>query len=167
MFVKSLLATILLFSFTAQAAGYMRLGGSYSSEESGSQGSTSNQSRTLLDVGAGYIWPAGWTLGALYATEKEKNETSSTDRTGIGPTVGFIGQSPYILATYFLQLDREEMEGKGFQIDLGYRFSVGKISFAPQLTYFDVAYDENNGASMDPKYIEKKIDPYFVLWFEF
>lgn len=159
-----------LYASTSFAEGYFRLGGVYLMDESGDEGDTSDSTRTLLDIGGGYISPKGWTIGALYGTEKLEVSGSSVDRTAMGPTVGWISRresGPYILGTYFLSVERDTLKGKGYQVDIGYKFALRRISFAPQLSYRSLTYDEISGQSLTPKYLEKKIDPYFVLLFEF
>jgi len=162
--------SLISFSLPAFAGGYARLGALYLSSESGPEGSTTEGSRTLIDLGAGYVWSQGLTLGVLYGIEKEKSGSSSSDRTALGPTVGWIsnpGNGVYILATYFVSVEKENYKGTGYQADLGYKFAMGKIALAPQISYRHIAYDELNGNKLATKIIDGNIDPYFVLWIEF
>ncbi len=161
----------LFFAQSAFADGYLRFGGSYSTTKEGPESSTSDQSTTLLDIGGGLVSQSGWTVGALYATKKVKSGSFTLDRTGIGPTLGWISRKDfgfYILGTYFLELERsDDLEGSGYQIDLGYKMSLGRIAFAPQLSYRDLKYDKRNGQSLGLNYVDKGIDPYFVFLFQF
>lgn len=161
----------LIFSNQIFATGFLKLSGSYQSSESGSEGATNESSVTRLDLNAGVITQKGWVLGAMYGTDKYKSDGSTLDRTGIGPTLGWVSRKemgPYILATYFLSLERsDDYEGKGFQVDLGYRFALRKVSISPQISYKDFTYDKVGGATLSPNFIDKRIDPYIALWIEF
>ncbi|NJL25607.1 MAG: hypothetical protein HC902_10820 [Calothrix sp. SM1_5_4] len=97
----------------AFAAGYFRLSGIYSSEETG-QGTTTKSSRTLLDLGAGYTWSSGFTLGGLYGTEKRESGDSSTDRTSLGPTIGYLqkGGGFFALGTYHSNPNTKSMTAR-------------------------------------------------------
>lgn len=156
-----------LFSTSVFADGYVRLDALYLSQESGTA-TTSKTSRTLLDIGGGYAWPSGFTLGALYGTEKIKNDSSSSDRTSVGPTIGWYqkDQGPFILGTYFFTSELDDYKGSGYEVDLGYKFKVSAFSIGLQLSYKHFSYDKNGSASVNPAYVQNYIDPYFAFWFE-
>lgn len=170
--INLFILSLLLVPTLSFADGYLRLGGMYlSSTEGYDGGGDTKTTRTLMDLGAGYIWPAGWTVGGLYSTETIKSGGLSMERKSMGPTVGWISQKQsgfYVLATYILKAEKDpEFEGTGYQGDFGYKFNIGRLSFAPQLTYRHLNFDKYAGNTLNPKYTETKIDPYFVLWFEF
>jgi len=172
--LKNLLLIGVLISMpysSAFAKAYARLGGTYSTQEAGSEGSESESKRMVMDIGGGHIWSNGATLGLLYATEKNEAGGASIDRKAYGPTVGWVTKSsdgPYVLFTYFLKVERSDnYEGSGMQLDLGYKFGGRTVGFAPQLTYRDLKYDKVSGASISPKTIDKKIEPLFVAWMDF
>ncbi len=154
-------------STSASAEGYFRLGALYWSEEVGDPAVKS--SRTLLDLGGGYIWPSGLTLGGLYGTEKRKAGDSSWDRLSYGPTLGWMqkGEGFYILGTYFFKSEYEDYEGTGIEADLGYRFKISSVGVGLQFAYKQFEYTKLNGASVSPAYKQTYIDPYFTFWFEF
>lgn len=157
----------LLFSESAMAGGYFRLGGMYIAEQNGLEGSTSEVTRTLWDIGGGYVGAQGWTVGLLYGTEKI-NSGSGFDRSSFGPTVGWAtkkNDGVYVMGTYFLSPTMSGgFKGKGYQLDFGYKFMIRNISFAPQISKKHFAYDEQNGNKINPNYIDDRIDPYFVVW---
>lgn len=169
---KFIYAAILsaLLPLPAFADGYLRLQGMYLSSETGTEPKTKT-TRTLIDLGAGWVSSNGWTLGALYATEKMKFDSHTSNRTSMGPTIGWVTRreaGPYILGTYFVTSEFDDgFEGTGYQFDLGYKFSIRRISLALQLSYRAFEYDEYDGNSVSPAYTDKRIDPYFALWFDF
>lgn len=158
----------LALSSASASASYFRLNALYQSEET-EQSTSSKSSRTLLDLGGGYTWPSGFTLGALYATEKRDNGTSTTDRTSYGPTLGYMqeGEGFFILGTYFFKSEYEEYDGDGYGIDVGYRFKVSSVGLGLQMSYRHFKYDELSGASVNPPLKHTYLDPYFTLWIEF
>lgn len=169
--LRALLAIVSITSLSAVADGYLKLGAMYMMGAEGSD-EMNETSRTLLDLGAGYVWPKGWTLGALYGIEKRKYGEGTTDleRTSYGPTVGWItrdSDGPYILGSYFLKSERNDYEGTGYQVDLGYKFDLSKVALAMQVSYKGFEYTKSNGNSINPPYKEKYLDPYFVLMIEF
>lgn len=171
MSVKNLfLAFLVILPLKTFASGYTRLAIMYMSESSG-QGSTSEASRTLIDFGAGKLWGNGFTLGGMYGSEKNEYSTYSRNRTGIGPTIGWLKsktQGFYILGTYFINPTMTGgFKGKGHQIDIGYRFMLDKVSIAPQLSQKSFSYDEVDGMPISPSYEENRVDPYFAVWIDF
>lgn len=171
MSVKNLLlAFLVLLPLKTFASGYTRLSLMYMSENRGF-GSTANTSRTLIDFGAGKIWGNGFTLGGMYGSEKNEYATESLNRTGLGPTIGWMkskSQGFYILATYFINPTMTGgYKGSGHQIDMGYRFMLDKVSIAPQLSQKSFEFDEINGTPMNPAYQENRVDPYFAVWIDF
>lgn len=156
---------------TTQAAGYVRIGTMYMSDSSGTEGATTNTSRTMIDLGAGKIYGNGFTLGGMYGSEKYDNGTSTANRTGIGPTVGYAKNKAagfFILGTYFINPTLTGgYKGNGYQIDIGYRFALDSISIAPQFSKKSFTYDEQSGQTLSPAYVEDRIDPYFVVWIPF
>lgn len=169
-FKNLLLALFLILPLKTFASGYTRLALMYMSENSG-QGSTAQTSRTLIDFGAGKIWGNGFTLGGMYGSEKNELATQSLNRTGLGPTIGWMkskSQGFYILATYFVNPTMTGgYKGNGHQIDIGYRFMLDKVSIAPQLSQKHFSYDEVNGTPISPPYEENRVDPYFSVWIDF
>jgi hypothetical protein len=53
--------------------------------------------------------------------------------------------------------------GWGYQIDLGYKFAIRRISFAPQISYKDYEDKISDSSTVTQTYI----DPYFVIWIDF
>lgn len=155
-------------SSPAFAAGHFRLSGIYWSEET-EQSTTTKSSRTLLDLGAGYAWPSGLTVGGLYGTEKRKSGDTSTDRTSYGPTIGYMqsGEGFFVLGTYFFKSEYEDFDGDGYQVDLGYRFKISSVGIGLQMSYKHFKYDEANGSSFSPPLKQTYLDPYFAFWLEF
>lgn len=162
------LLSVVVSGSPAFAAGYFRLNALYLSEET-QQSSSSKTTRTLLDLGAGYTWPSGLTLGGLYGTEKRKSDSSSTDRTSYGPTIGYMqsGEGFFLLGTYFLMSDYEQLDGTGYEVDAGYRFKVSSVGVGLQIAYKHFEYNKSNGASFSPTIKQNYIDPYFAIWLEF
>lgn len=168
---KYLLAVLVLTLFTttqAKAASYMKLGTVYMSEDNGGD----TRSRLLLDLGGGWIGSSGLTLGFLYSTEKSTvSNGSSADRTSFGPNIGYASKKEegwYFIGTYFLSSTTNTgFKGTGNQIDIGYKFAINKVSFAPQLSRKQYTYTSLDGNDLDPAYTEGRIDPYFVVWIDF
>ncbi|MBX2989112.1 MAG: hypothetical protein KF802_14575 [Bdellovibrionaceae bacterium] len=149
----------------ALAKGYARLGTMYNSTESGVEGSTGKSSKMNLELGAGWVGSSGWSLGALYAQETQSSAGQDTlSQSGTGLTGGWIAGDDgfYGLLTYFLSLSRGSEKGTGLQVDLGYKFKAGKMSFAPQLSYRDFKFGNSS-----PKSISKTVSPLFVFWVDF
>ncbi len=165
-----LLAILALSSTTTFAAGYIRAGGMYMSESAGTT-EMNESTRTLIDIGGGWVSGKGWTIGALYGTDKRKTSAGSTDRTSMGPTVGWITRKEsglYILGTYFLTSTLSpNYKGTGYEADLGYKFQIQRLALALQMSYKHFDYTRNGSASLDPSYKNNYIDPYIVLLFEF
>jgi hypothetical protein len=166
-----LLALLVLLPLQTFAAGYTRLGFMYQSEKVGSSGSTNDVTRTLLDFGAGKVWPNGFNLGFLYGSESNNYASGAQQRTGIGPTVGWMknkSQGFYIMGTYFVSLTLTGgYKGKGSQIDLGYKFALDKVSIGPQFSQKTFEYNELNGTDLTNPYQDSRIDPYFTVWIDF
>lgn len=157
-----------LLTTPAWAASYMKLGTVYMSEANG--GNT--ESRLLLDLGGGWIANSGLTLGFLYSTEKYSiSNGNSSDRTSFGPNIGYASKKDegwYFIGTYFLSSTTTTgFKGTGNQIDIGYKFAINKVSFAPQLSRKQFTYTTQNGNDLNPTYTEGRIDPYFVVWIDF
>lgn len=153
------------------AGGYFRIDGMYLSDSSGIEGSTTNTSRTLIDFGAGHLFSNGFTLGGMYGSEKYNSSTSTIDRTGIGPTFGWMKNKSagfYFLGTYFLNPTMTGgFKGTGHQLDVGFRFVLDKVSIAPQFSKKYFKYTEQDGQTISPAYVDDRIDPYFVIWIDF
>ncbi len=150
------------------AASYMKLGTVYMSEDNG--GNTN--SRLLLDLGGGWIAQSGLTLGFLYASEKNNSSNgASADRTSYGPNIGYASKKEtgwYAIGTYLLSTTTTTgFKGTGYQIDVGYKFQINKVSFAPQLSKKQYDYTTQDGNDLNPTYSEGRIDPYFVVWIDF
>lgn len=168
---KILLLIILAFPVSSMAAGYTRLAVMYLSEKSGSEGSATETSRTLIDFGAGQLFNNGFTIGGLYGSEKNETSTQSINRTGIGPTIGYMRSKSkgfYILGTYFINPSATGgLKGTGSQIDIGYRFQLDKVSISPQFSKKSFKYTKMNDVTLNPASIDDRIDPYFVVWIDF
>lgn len=166
-----ILSVISFFSFHAFAGGYFRIDGMYLSDSSGSEGSTTNSSRTLIDIGAGHLFGNGFTLGGMYGSEKRNYSTYTLDRVGVGPTIGYMKsktQGFYFLGTYFINPTMTGgYSGTGYQLDIGFRFALDKISIAPQFSRKHFKFTEQNDVALSPAYIDDRIDPYFVIWIAF
>lgn len=162
----------LAWSYRAEASGFVHLGAMYMTESVGSGSSTSDAERTLLDVGGGYISPKGWVAGFMYGTEKYERTGSDSNRTSIGPTLGWVSRKdngPYVLGSYFLTLKMSpgDYKGNGTQFDIGYKFQIDRVAFAAQISKKNFTYTEGNGANLNPNFVDNKLDPYFVVWIEF
>lgn len=169
--MKYIAALILVFGSLvgareARAQGYIRGGAMYLSEGSGS-GTINKTSRTLIDVGAGYAHADGWTLGFLYGTESVtySGGAASTNRASFGPSVGYMKADTgfYGMASYFLTSTYSSYKGTGYEIDVGYKVPMGKVSLGVQMSYKRFKYTESGGSSIDPPYEQEYIDPYFVI----
>ena len=170
-FKKLLPLIFLLLPTTSMAAGYSRLALMYLSEKEGSEGSAVETSRTLIDFGAGHLFGNGFTLGGMYGSEKNETATQSLNRTGIGPTIGYMkskSQGFYFLGTYFINPSATGgLKGTGTQLDIGYRFQLDKISIAPQFSKKSFKYTKMNDTELNPATVDDRIDPYFVVWIDF
>jgi hypothetical protein len=160
--------TLTLLTKPAWAASYMKLGASYMSQDNGGD----THSRLLLDLGGGWIANNGFTAGFLYANEKNTvSNGASADRTSFGPNIGYATKKDtgwYVIGTYFMSsTTTSELKGTGYQIDVGYKFIINKVSFAPQLSKKQFTYTSQYGNDLNPTYEEGRIDPYFVVWIDF
>lgn len=166
--IKLLVLSLVLFAQNALADGYLRAQPMYLSQGSGSGEITTRTSRTLVDVGGGFVHSAGWTLGVLYATEAQQSTGSATsNRASFGPTLGWMkggGEGPYVLATYFMSSTLDSYKGTGYEVDLGYAFPLGKFSLGVQMSYKRFKYTESGGSSLALAYEQEYVDPYFVVF---
>ena len=159
---------ILFGAHEAKAEGYIRAGAMYLSGKSGN-GTLSGTSRTLVDFGGGYVLPAGWTIGALYGTESQTYTPTGTpeNRTSFGPTVGWMKpgeEGAFLLASYFLTTTLNTYKGTGYQVDVGYKFPINRVSAAMQISYKRFKYNEISSSPVDPPYEQEYFDPYFMLF---
>lgn len=162
---------VMLLSPSAFANGYIKLDGLYKSTETKDASGSEKGSETLINVGAGFITQGRWVIGGLYAMEKVKGGNSTVERTSYGPTLGWISGAAsgfYLLGTYFISSEfGDGYKGTGYEVDLGYKMGMGRVSIAPQLSYKSFEYDELNGVDLATPLEHTNIDPYFVLIFEF
>lgn len=169
-FKNLLLAFLILLPLKIFAAGYTSLGFMYISEDRGPENGTSSITRTLIDFGAGKIWGNGFILGFKYGSEQNEYPTGSLNRTGLGPSAGWMkskSQGFYIMGTYFINPSLSGgYKGKGTQIDIGYRFALDKVSIGPQLSQKSFTFDEIDGNTV-PAWKDNRIDPYFTVWIDF
>lgn len=159
---------ISIFSLQARSETYMKLGTVYMSEDNGGD----THSRLLLDLGGGWIAKSGLTLGFLYSTEKNTvSNGASADRTSYGPSIGYATKKEegwYVVGSYFpSSTTTTQLKGTGSQIDIGYKFQINKVSFAPQLSKKQYTYTTLNGNDLGSSYSEGRVDPYFVMWIDF
>lgn len=170
-FKNILLALLVLLPLKTFAAGYTHLGVMYISEDRGVPGSSQQVSRTLIDFGAGKIWGNGFTFGFKYGSEQNEYPEGSLNRTGLGPSAGWMkskSQGLYFMGTYFINPSMSGgYKGKGTQFDIGYRFALDKVSIGPQLSQKSFTYDEVNGVTISPAYKDNRVDPYFTVWIDF
>ena len=170
-FKKLLPLVLLLLPITSLAGGYTRIAVMYLTEKQGVEGSSTESSRTLIDFGAGHLFSNGFTLGGMYGSEKNEMATQSLNRTGVGPTIGYMkskSQGFFFLGTYFINPTMTGgYKGTGTQLDVGYRFQLDKVSIAPQFSKKTFKYNKLNDMTLDPAYVDDRIDPYFVLWIDF
>lgn len=155
--------SVLLAPRAAQADAYFRLGAMYLSTSVEQGGSSSDSSRLLIDVGAGYVNPKGWTVGGLYSTE-----SSDAEPQAYGVTAGWITRKEmgfYTLGTYFVSSKSNGYEsGWGYQADLGYRITLRKLTIAPQISYKSHTYDIMGS---EETVTISHVDPMLVVFFDF
>lgn len=165
---KIILSFLAVFfvSTSALADGYFKGGFLYQNDKSGSEGTSSSLSRQLMEFGGGYL-DAGWMYGFLYAMDNTSAGSGATaSRTAMGPSIGWMSTKdtgPYAMATYFYSATMDTLTGSGYQLDVGYKFAVRRISFGAQLSKKYITFDKSSGTAITPKYIEDKIDPYFIM----
>jgi hypothetical protein len=169
MTIKTLFLTASFFlSTSVLAKSYMKIGTVYMAETSAGATTT----RHWLDVGGGYLTKDGLSFGLLYSSEKTSYADGyNVDRTSYGPSVGWANPKDsgfFALATYLMSSKlTNNYKGKGYQLDIGYRFALDKVSFAPQISKKEFNYDYQNDQSLNSTYNEGRIDPYFVVWVDF
>lgn len=127
-------------------------------EENSVTGGTPNNYRrglTLMDFKLGHTFRGGFYFGLMYSNEF--HGVSDLDlvnsRESFGVSLGFIKSGWSLLGTYFFQ-SRQQIEpdtepyveyddGMGFQIEVGYHFSLNKyIHVGPTLVYKNFQYGE-------------------------
>jgi len=161
-----------LTSTSAFADGYFKAGLLYSSDKSGTEGSAGDTTRNVMEFAVGYLNPKGVAYGVLHSTDKTTFGGGSIERTAMGPSIGWVSpkdNGPFVMATYFYsaKYNTGNMTGTGFGLDFGYKFSVRKVSFGAQLSKKQITYDKADGNPMEPKYIEDKLDPSFIMLITF
>lgn len=150
-FILSFLIFLLSFMKTAvaQQSGFaLRPAVMYYSTVT-EDGGKSGQTNQLIDITLGYINDSGIFFGGTYHTPTitlhSTNSDTKINRTSYGISVGYIGDGPYILGTYYLSA-KEDVSGTvytggtHYQVDFGYRFRMGSIDIAPQLTWFNFEF---------------------------
>jgi hypothetical protein len=157
-------------------------------ENQGGGNSKENNSRQLIDVGFGFIFEKGLTVGGIYATEKRTTETTTvsgasstvtTDRTSLGAGVGWSSpkeMGPFVMAYYFPQstyvntTTSYNYSGSGYQLDLGVRFKMKHVYFGLQLSYKFFEYKEYTVAttkqSLSDPLKHTNVDPYISVFFQ-
>lgn len=159
-----------LISSIALADVYGRLGLFYTSEESGTK-ELSKQSRMLIDAGGGYVSAKGWALGGLYGMETLSNQSASSSRVSMGPSVGWIStkdSGPYAFLTYFFSTKISTYSGSGYQGDLGYKLGLkGAFALTIQFSYKHFSYDQRSSVALTNPYVQNLIDPYVGVMMQF
>ena len=158
------------------------------SENASGANSKSTTSRQLIDVGFGFIFDNGLTVGGLYATEKRNEETTSTsgstststgDRTSLGAGIGWASDKdigPFVMAIYFPQStyvtspNNINHTGGGYQADLGVRFKMKHVFFGLQLSYKAFEYKEYSSGptkiALSHPLKHTNLDPYLSIFFQ-
>jgi hypothetical protein len=168
--IKAFLFVSFLLPGFAHADGMLKLAAMYMAAKTDSGGTTSDSSRTLLDLNGAYLWPKGWAAGLLYGMDNQKAGSSTLKRVSYGPSFGWVSRKEngaFVMLSYLFKSEYEDYEGTGYQADLGYKFTVRKIAIVLQFSYKAFNYDKINGQKLSPPLKETKLDPYFGLLFEF
>ncbi len=186
--MRYLFLTVLLATpFSVNAAGFFRPAFSYTIDENESNGITEKEARRMIDLAGGYITDKGITILAQYSLEKKKTTTensgtsSSTDsdRTSIGVGGGWTTRQdigPYIHGIYYMQSEEIEdgvtYKGGGYEVDLGFKAAIRKLSIAFQLSYRAFEYDEftssgGTSAALPQPRKQANLDPTFAIFLEF
>ena len=162
-----------VLSQPAFSGGYLKIDTMFISNSSGMEGGTidDRSSRTMMNFSAGQTFSNNVSLGVIYSSDKWETRTYAFDKVGLGLSLGYIkgkGKGPFIFTHYYpAPTMTGGYKGAGYQIDLGYRFQLDKVSIAPQLSKKVFTFNELNGEKIDPAYIDDRIDPYFVMWIDF
>ncbi|OYZ13482.1 MAG: hypothetical protein B7Y39_17550 [Bdellovibrio sp. 28-41-41] len=133
---------------------------------------TSESSSTVYDISLGNVMGSGLYLGALYSSQNDKSDSSTTTTaTAMGASVGFIGDSGFnIIASYILSATNADYKkGTGYQIDLGWRhFLSSSFYMGTKISMRSVKYTENETLSSGFESLTYSTTiPYVVLGFGF
>lgn len=123
----------------------------------------------IINLKLGYLDTSGLYLGVAYDMESREYGSGATDqdRDSLGATVGYISGGWQILGSYYFKSELEDYEGTGYAVDLGYVFNVGSIGIGPLLSYRHWEYDEQNGATVNPKVEHNNVLPSIQFYFVF
>lgn len=118
-------------------------------------------------------------------SNSEYNNSSKSQRTSLGPTIGYITPSVHVMFTYFIdskwnlnttsssgQKSRFDYVGTGMQLDLGYKIPLWGFFFGPQISYKKFTYeklstDGSATSSISTKLEETNLEPSLVLTYFF
>lgn len=157
--------------------------------------SRDEKSYFVYDIRAGYQVNPNIYLGLIYQADKDGlkasgyssdslNNTTSSQRASLGPTISYITETYHAHLTYFYsskwKLDvvtntgtnAYEYTGTGLQADFGYKFPVWGMLIGPQISYKKFTYTKlstNGGTeiSLSPKLEEDTFEPSLVIYFFF
>ncbi len=163
LFFSIVFSTAVIFPAHARTAGFAFKPAFMYYSNKISSNSTTGTTYQWVDLGLGYTTDMGIFIGALYHMPTITDHGATTDctyqHTGWGPSIGYRGDSVYVIGTMFLDNKRSGCSvtykgGSHYQIDAGYGFSISSsVEIAPQLTYYSYQYAENetSGTTLNPK----------------
>lgn len=104
-------------------------------------------STAIYDIKLGYLSNTGLYLGGLYTSRSDSAlNASGTNGNAIGASVGYFGSMGFFIqGNYLLSAEYGKYkEGKGMQVDLGYKAGVGSgWLLGGELTYRSIGYKKN------------------------
>jgi hypothetical protein len=127
-----------------------------------SEGPTS-ATRLMYDLNLSYKFKGGgWVAGGTYQGDSSGAVGQATGgRTSYGATAGWVApkeMGPFLLGTYFISSTVGSLKGSGYQFDLGYKVTIGRIPVAFQMSYKKYSY---SGGQLSQGFI----DPYLAVLF--
>lgn len=116
---------------------------------------TTETTRTILDLKAGYVMPSGLYFGGIYDSRTDQVGSSKTERTGVGATVGYHNMGWFIDGSYYLTSEIKlssgtKLEsGSGFGVDVGKNFDVlQNVYLGLQIAYKSLEYKKAGGVEV-------------------
>lgn len=170
----SVLITAMMLSGTAFArgavSGWMFTANAFMENVTAeTSGVSSDVKRLHYDLKLGNVSGGGLYLGAIYYSESEASGGVTSDGSGYGPSIGYMGSSGFFIQGHYLLGAKfgQYSEGKGIQADLGYLTDISPaVVVGVELRYRSVEYKELGGVKIDGDKVTRLI-PMFTLGFLF
>lgn len=176
------LASTMALTATAQARGggsgvLFDINLSYTSTKTetkntgGSATTDSDGSTAIYDIKLGYLGGDGLYFGGIYTSRSESVlNQSGTSGSALGGSIGYMGSGGFFIMGHYLVQAKlgDYSEGKGLQVDLGYKAGVGSgWLLGGELTYRSIGYTKHETNTNLDTYTVTEVMPMLSLGYMF